>query len=260
MDLTEKELLINEKIKAEIKRAEAEADDFKASAVKFLAEAKEKEANASKYLLEMELTKYEVIQERLRAEDNEREAKEKLAANKYHHVYYFSEEVNQESSQKCMTELAYWMRTAPKCDVEIVFSSPGGEVMAGMALFDYIQQLRRSGHKVTTGSIGYAASMAGILLQAGENRWIGKEAYILIHEISTLAIGKTGDIEDELKFVKKIQERVLNIFEERCQQAGKNKTASKPLLKAQLKEKWSRKDWWIESSEALMWGLVDEIR
>lgn len=249
----EREALSLEKLRQEAKRAEAQA----ASA---LAEAKDFEANALKNLAEAESFKWENIQTKLQSEEAERKAKKDLAGNEYAHKYNFTDAVDSASVQKLMNELEIWSRIDPACDIEIVFSSPGGSVIDGMALFDFIQGIRAKGHKVTTGAIGYAASMAGILLQAGDVRWIGKEAYILVHEVSFGAGGKMGEVEDEVKFVKKIQNRVLDIFAKRCAEAGKNKTATKPLTKTQIQQRWERKDWWIESSEALVWGFVDEVR
>src|SRR5665213_3187680 len=175
--LTERESLTLEKIRQEGKRAEAQA-------LSALAEAKDFEANATKNLAEAESFKWENIQEKLHAEEAERKAKKDLTANEYHHKYNFTSAVDSTSSQHCMDVLETWGRLDPGCDIEIVFSSPGGSVIDGMALFDFIQGIRAKGHKVTTGTIGYAASMAGILLQAGDVRWIGREAYILIHEVS----------------------------------------------------------------------------
>ena len=77
--------------------------------------------------------------------------------------------------------------------------------------FDFIQELRAKGHKITTGSLGMAASMAGILLQAGDVRWIGHQSWVMIHRAAFGAIGKTYEVEDEVKLVKRIEERILNI-------------------------------------------------
>lgn len=252
-DLTERESLTLEKIRQEGKRAEAQASSA-------LAEAKDFEANAMKNLAEAESFRLENIRTQLSLEEEQREAKEKLAANKYHYKYPFTSAVDSESTQKCMDQLETWSRMHPLCEMEIVFSSPGGSVIDGMAMFDFISGIRARGHKVTTGTIGYAASMAGILLQAGDVRWIGREAYILVHEASFGAGGKMGEVEDEVKFVKKIQNRILDIFAKRCSEAGKKGTATHPLTKTQIQARWERKDWWLESNEAIKWGFADEIR
>ena len=102
--------------------------------------------------------------------------------------------------------------------------------------------------------------MAGILLQAGNVRYMGKEAWILIHEISSIAWGKASAIEDEAAFLKRIQSRIIDIFMNGVNQAIANGTASKPLTRKRIEEGWKRKDWWVDADEALKYGLVDEIR
>lgn len=179
----------------------------------------------------------------------ERKRREELANDKYHHVYWFSEPVTSGGVDRCIAVLDLWHRLEPACPIEIIFNSPGGGVIPGMALFDYITNIRKQGHKVTTVALGYAASMAGILLQAGDRRIMGSEAYLLIHEVNALAMGSMGAIEDEVEFLKKIQSRILDIF------AGRSK-----LSKATIRRKWRRKDWWLSSAEAKKLGFVDAIR
>jgi ATP-dependent protease ClpP protease subunit len=120
-----------------------------------------------------------------------------------------------------------------------------------MALFDVLQELRGKGHHITTGTYGWAASMAGILLQAGDLRYCGTESYILIHEVSSFAMGKIGEIEDEVTFLNMMTARVINIFVKRS--GGK-------LKESVLKKNWNRKDWYVDSTQALELGIVDEVR
>ena len=78
-------------------------------------------------------------------------------------LYRFNTGVDKTHVNDCMLKLTQWSRRHPKCDIEIVFSSGGGSIIDGFVLFDFIQELRSKGHKVTTGSLGMAASMAAIL-------------------------------------------------------------------------------------------------
>ena len=231
-----------------------------AQVVKFLAEAEQAKAEAAKAQAEAENAKIELESNKIELERTQRAHKEALASNKYHHIYIFDDVVHEKSVTECMRALDVWRRTDPGCDIEIRFTSPGGEVLSGMSLFDYIMGLKADGHFVTTSCYGYAASMAGILLQAGNKRIMGRESYVLIHEISTAIRGKIGDIEDEVEFIKKIQDRVLTIFADRAAEADRNGTASKPLTKQQFKKNWNRRDWWLTSEEALEGGVVDEVR
>ncbi len=237
-----------EQAKAAVEKTRAEIEQLRISNAKLEAEIAKVQAEAAAQAVRTEA-------ERLDLEQVRRKLEEELTANKYHHVYVLNESISPSSVKACIDQLNKWVRLSrdkPKREkppIEIVFSSPGGSVIDGMALFDCIQQVRRAGHHVTTSTIGYAASMAGILLQAGDKRVMGREAYILVHEVSFGAGGKIGEVEDEVKFVKKIQDRVLSIFASRTK-----------LSKRQLDSRWKRKDWWLDSDEALQLGFVDEVR
>ncbi len=209
---------------------------------KLNAEAEHAEAEA-------QIARAQAVAAEIGQRDLERKEVDYLAGNKFHRVYAFNDPVASSSVGACISQFNIWTRTDPKCDIEIMFNSPGGSVIDGMALYDYLQTLRRKGHKLTTSAFGMAASMAGILLQAGDIRVIGAESYVLIHEISTGAIGKIGEIEDVVEFTKKIQKRVLSIFALR---------SKKPV--SYFEKHWRRKDWWLDSSECLELGIVDEIR
>lgn len=180
---------------------------------------------------------------------------EERASDKVHRVFAFNGEVNASSTKACIDQLTTWMRLDEDKDaktaIEIVFNSPGGSVVSGMALWDFIQVVRERGHRVTTSTIGYAASMAGILLQAGDKRVMGRESWLLIHEASFGAGGKIGDVEDTVAWVKRVCDRIVDIFVARS--GGK-------ITKARFKNNWRRKDWWIDSSEALKLGFIDEVR
>ena len=224
-----------EEIKAEIALKEAETRKTEAEARKTEAEASKAEFDAHKAQIDYDKT----LKNR---------AKE-LALDEENHLYRFSGSVGEASVRKCMGKLTEWSRLEPKCNMEIVFSSPGGSIIDGFELFDFIQELRNSGHFITTGSLGMAASMAGILLQAGEHRWIGHQSWLMIHRAAFGAIGKTYEVEDEVKLVKRIEDRIVEIFTKRSK-----------LTKMKIKRNWDRKDWWIDADESLSAGLVDEVR
>jgi ATP-dependent Clp endopeptidase proteolytic subunit ClpP len=224
-----------EEITAEIKKIEAEAKQA-------LAEARKLEAEAEAAELSLEKS-------RIDADKARRSRQKELAADEENFVYRFDGEVSKSSVQRCMSRLGEWSRIDPKCTMEIVFSSPGGEIVSGFELFDFIQVLRHRGHHMVTGTLGMAASMAGILLQAGDERWMGDQAWVMIHRAAFGAWGKTFEIEDEVKFVKRIEERILDIFITRSK-----------LSKQKIKRNWERKDWWISAEECVEMGLVDVIK
>lgn len=229
----------------ELDKFTAEAEKARAEARKAHAEAEEAEATAAVAKLERE-----------KAE--EKRVREKHADSYEDRVYRFLEPVTDGSVNKCIAQLNAWHRADPDCDIEIIFDSPGGGVVEGFHLFDHILSLREAGHKITTNTRGYAASMAGILLMAGEVRVMGPNATLMIHEVSFGAHGKIGDVEDSVDFAKMLWGRALDIFAARCKGAGEK--ATKRLSRIQLDRRSKRKNWWIDATDALAYGLVDEVR
>jgi len=213
------------------------------------AEAKLKEAEAAKTEAEASKARFEAHEAELKYHAAREKFEREKAEDERNLLYRFTGDVSAGSVARCMKKLTEWSRVSPGCDMEIVFSSPGGSIIDGFELFDFIQELRGRGHKMTTGSLGMAASMAGILLMAGDRRWIGHQCWMMIHRAAFGAIGKTYEVEDEVKLVKRIEERCLDIFVSRSK-----------LSKLKIKRNWDRKDWWIDADECLELGLVDEIR
>lgn len=206
-----------------------------AEARKLTAEAREAEANARVAELKLEA-----------AEESE---KARLADDDHRHVLRFMGPVVDASVKASIDKLVRWHRLDPTCDITIVFDSPGGGIIEGFSLFDQILWLRDHGHKVTTIGQGMAASMAGVLLQAGDVRVMSPQASLLIHEASFGAMGSFGQVEDQVKFVQKLQERILQIFADRS-----------TLSTAQIRNRWKRTNWWLDANEALELGFVDEVR
>lgn len=170
------------------------------------------------------------------------------ACDESNYVYQFNQAVSAKSVQVCIDTLNRWSRTDPKAPFTIYFDSPGGSVIDGLSLYDTIQSFRRKGHHVTTVTRGYAASMAGILLQAGDLRLVGPRAWMLIHEVSSMAWGKSSEMEDELKFVRRLQAQLLDILAARSTMTAK-----------QIATKWKKTDWWLDAEESVALGFADYV-
>ena len=259
----EEEKLNNAIKTAQAKKLEAEAKKIEAEAIILQNQTKKQEIDLqkAKVLLEKEeinlkqskigVKKDEILLE-LKQLDLESELESieiRNSRDDRNYLYRFNDKVSSDSVKRCMQTLTEWSRLDSECAIEVIFSSPGGSIIDGFELFDFLQDLRGKGHHLTTGTLGYAASMAGVLLQAGDVRWVGQQAWVMIHRAAFGAWGKTYEIEDEVNFIKRIEERILAIF-----------TSRSSLTKSKIKRNWDRKDWWISADEALNMGLVDEIR
>jgi len=93
--------------------------------------------------------------------------------------------------------------------------------------------------------------MGGIALQAGDRRVIGKESYILVHQITAGTMGKIDQMKDDVHFYEHICDRVVDIFVARS--SGK-------LTRQKMRKEWTGHDWWLDSTDALKYGVVDEVR
>jgi ATP-dependent Clp endopeptidase proteolytic subunit ClpP len=165
-----------------------------------------------------------------------------------HRVYTFYGAVNALNISTCMAELAIWSREAPGKPLTVIFNSPGGFVDDGMALYDYLLHLRSLGHHITTIALGRAASMGGVLLQAGDTRVIGPNAFVLIHEVAAGTSGKLSEMSDSIAFWKRQEGKLLKILAERS-----------TMSVAQIRRKWHKTDWWLDAEEAVELGFADSI-
>lgn len=236
---------------AEAAKAEAEAATELIEQDVRRAELKKIQADTKKLELEAAHGALLIEEQTIDMDLKRRLHKEEDAKDYWNHRFIFSSTVSEKSATELIHSLTKWSRTSPKCDIEIVINSPGGDIISGFAIVDFLTSLREQGHTIRTHAIGMAASMAGVLLQAGTVRSMGSNAILLIHQGSLGAVGNFGEVEDRVKLMELFHERIVDLFVSRS--GGK-------LTKAYIKKNWSRRDWWISAPEALKLGLVDEVR
>ena len=227
---------------AETKKAESESEAALAAAEKSRSEARKELALA----LDAE---YKAVAARHDADRADEKRRDELAADKYHHTYLFDKDVSDANVKACITQLSNWERTSDKpLTIELVINSPGGDVVAGFALVDYIISMNAREHVVNTTAYGMAASMGGVLLQVGKTRRMGSNAVLLIHEAQFGAVGSYGDIQDRVKLVDIFHERILKLFTDRSK-----------VSKQFIKSHWARTDWWLSADISLKHGFCDEV-
>ena len=131
-------------------------------------------------------------------------------------------------------------------DITIYINSPGGEISSGFMIYDTIKFIKSD---VQTISIGNSASMAALLLLSGTKgkRKILLNSNVMLHDLSGGASGKFKDIMIEVREMNRIHKKIYNII--------KNNTK---LSENQIEEKL-KNDFWLNSEEALKYGIVDKI-
>jgi len=131
-------------------------------------------------------------------------------------------------------------------DIQIYINSPGGSVYAGLGIYDTMQIIKPD---VATICTGIAASMGAVLLVAGEKgkRSALKHSRVMIHQPSGGAQGVASDMEINLREMLKLKKELYDIISEHSGQTY------------EWVEKASDRDYWMTSSEAKDYGMVDEV-
>ena len=128
--------------------------------------------------------------------------------------------------------------------IELHIHSDGGSVFSGMAAMDFIMSCKTPVHTYIDGS---AASAATLMSIAGKKRFINKNSFMLIHQLSTFASGKYEEFKDEIRNQELLMDTIKQTYRERSKMTDEH---INELLKHDL---------WMDSKTALENGLVDEI-
>ncbi len=145
-----------------------------------------------------------------------------------------------------IAQLLFLEHDDPEKDIYLYINSPGGSVMAALAIYDTIQFIKAD---VATIGIGMTASAAALLLGAGAKgkRSALPNTEILLHQVMGEAAGQAVEIEITAKQILKIKERVNKIL---AKQTGQ------PLEKV---ERDTDRDFYLTADEAKDYGLIDSV-
>jgi ATP-dependent Clp protease protease subunit len=143
-------------------------------------------------------------------------------------------------------QLLFLESSDPTKDVQIYINSPGGGVYAGLGIYDTMQYISAD---VATTCTGMAASMAAVLLAAGQKgkRASLRHSRIMIHQPMGGAQGQVKDIEITFNEIKKLKDELYNIL---ASHTGKS---------FEQIETDSDRDYWMKSEEAVQYGMIDRV-
>ena len=126
---------------------------------------------------------------------------------------FLVDSVNAESSNALLKQLMYLDRKDPGEEVTLYINSPGGDVVSGLAVYDYIGLMKSP---VKTVCIGSASSMGAILFLAGEKREMLEHTRLLIHDPSYGHFDASGkkphEIQQEVDSLNKIRGKLAEII------------------------------------------------
>ncbi|MBR9923663.1 MAG: Clp protease ClpP [Gammaproteobacteria bacterium] len=131
-------------------------------------------------------------------------------------------------------------------EITLEINSPGGDVASGVRIYNY---LRNHTAKVHTRVTGAAASIATIIMMAGDTRSMAIGSTIMTHRASGLMMGfyNAQEMEETAKNLKTIDAAMVDIY---AATTGKDKDAIAALL--------DQGDTFLGSDEAIEWGFATE--
>ncbi|NDW17557.1 ATP-dependent Clp endopeptidase proteolytic subunit ClpP [Dysgonomonas sp. 216] len=161
-------------------------------------------------------------------------------------IIFLGTQIDDYTANVIQAQLLYLDSADPGKDISIYINSPGGSVYAGYGIYDTMQFISSD---VSTICTGIAASMAAVLLVAGQDkkRFALKHSRVMIHQPLGGAQGQASDIEITAREIAKVKKELYEIISSHSGQS------------VEKVEKDSDRDYWMTALEAKEYGMVDEI-
>lgn len=156
-----------------------------------------------------------------------------------------SGEIDKESADKVIRQLLI-LEAESEEPIRVFINSPGGDVDAGLAIYDMARFIKNDVYMIGMGLIASAATLV-LLAVPAEHRFGLPNSSYLIHQPMSRMEGVATDIEIYTKQLEKTRDRLNAIISEQTGQ---------PL---EVVQKDTDRDYWLDVQEALTYGLVSKI-
>lgn len=161
-------------------------------------------------------------------------------------IIFLGAAIDDYTANVIQAQLLFLDTSDPGKDISIYINSPGGSVSAGLGIYDTMQFINS---QVSTICTGMAASMAAVLLVAGEKgkRHALKHSRVMIHQPMGGIQGQASDIEITAKEILRLRDQLYTII---ADHSGKT-------FEQVLKD--CDRDYWMTSQEAQDYGMIDSV-
>ncbi len=161
-------------------------------------------------------------------------------------IVFLGTAINDQVANLVVAQLLYLSREDPESGIQMYINSPGGQVYAGMAIYDTMRMIP---NKISTVAVGVAASFGTVLLAAGSKgqRYALPHATIHMHQPLGGASGQASDIEIQAKEILRLKERLNVILAEATGQSVETIIHD------------TERDFYMSAEQAVEYGLVDKV-
>lgn len=160
-------------------------------------------------------------------------------------------EINQKQASTIVAMLDYLNCKDNTQPIKMIINSPGGDIAAGLAIYDMMRRVSKLGSPVYTMCVGMAASMGAVLLSAGTKRLATENSTIMIHQ----ALQNTHDGYNTI-FEQRERLEILEKYNQKCVEIlakNSHKTVE------EIEKVTYKKDVYMFAKEAKEFGLIDEV-
>lgn len=161
-------------------------------------------------------------------------------------IIFLGTAISDEVANLIIAQLLFLEAEDSEREIHFYINSPGGLVTAGLAIYDTMQYIRSP---VATYCMGQAASMAALLLAAGEKgkRYALPHSRILLHQVMGGFSGQATDVDIQAKEILRLREELNRILARHTGQ---------PLEKITQD---TDRDFYMSGPQAKEYGIVDEV-
>jgi ATP-dependent Clp protease protease subunit len=161
-------------------------------------------------------------------------------------IVFVGTAIDDEVANLVIAQMLFLESEDPDKDIHLYINSPGGIVTSGLAIYDTMQYIRP---KVSTLCMGQSASIAALLLAAGEKgkRFALPHSRIMIHQPMGGFQGQATDVDIQAREILRLREELNRILA---------KHTSQPLEKIQAD---TERDFFMNGEQAKEYGIIDEV-
>jgi len=161
-------------------------------------------------------------------------------------IIFLGTPIDDQVANLIVAQLLFLSHEDPEKEIQMYINSPGGQIYAGLAIYDTMKMVP---NKISTVAVGVTASFGTVLLAAGTKgmRYALPHATIHMHQPLGGAQGQATDIEIQAREILRLKSRLNNIMSE---------STGKTL---EVIEHDTERDFYLDAAQAVDYGLVDQV-
>jgi ATP-dependent Clp protease, protease subunit len=161
-------------------------------------------------------------------------------------IVFIGTPINDQVANLVVAQLLYLNQEDREAPISMYINTPGGQVYAGLAVYDTIQMIP---NPVSTFAVGVTASFGTVLLAAGTkgHRYALPNATIHLHQPHGGSQGQVTDIEIQAKEFLRLRNNLNKILAYHTNQS------------LEVIERDTERDFWMSAQAAVEYGLIDKV-